>query len=264
MLAGLPSDNLYKFICGLGIALIFASYVSGPLMLKTSVETYAIAVTDLSGKESVGPIQVNDSAVIARSRRSQLQVDAQFLVDNVVRPIKDNIEAQNALRYFILCLGFGMMVGGAIAWYRLTQRHADRASRNAGSTQMILDRKVELSVKLGPILTKIIDAYSPEYDDLADTYWPAEVLKGEVAELRKIRGTYGSVMKNDPIDKLERLIEYGAWALHYVVDSEHTYPNDVAAAKRLAYVRRAREAGLEELVKSLRYMVECEVRNFLP
>ena len=109
----LPTDNIYKFACLFGLALIVVAVFS-----FVSVYTSSL---DRKIKHSEVVISLE-----AKTERSKAEADLLELNKRLLEITKSNEDAARNLIFVVLGLGLVLSAVGATAWYRLIQTRDDQ------------------------------------------------------------------------------------------------------------------------------------------
>lgn len=205
MFNAMPTDNLYKFLCGIGLVLLTASITISPYLLKATAETMQIA-EDMKSvpirKDTRGggrPYKILVGTDVIRLERSTDEYN--LILELAHSQITD-------MRLFT-CLGslFGtvMFFAGLGFWLFRTQLPSDRSASLAGTTRIILDEKHQLVLDLGPILREALQATRAKTGTELGAS-AAYILVHHLPRMQEFRDRYGSVIPKKAVDLLEQTI----------------------------------------------------------
>jgi hypothetical protein len=159
-----PTDNLYKFIALFGLTiLLFSFYKSSEVFehsarTKSNIEDVRREIHDIYWSSiehhkhpmdtmdtNVSPFTVRDLSddlheIAATVGKSNLNDSLKFDIDTKIRKMMvdtDVLGIKITEYFFILGLGFVLMIFGFIQWYRKDQRYRDKQIKSVKSRAMM-------------------------------------------------------------------------------------------------------------------------------
>lgn len=108
-----PTDNIYKFACLFGLALIVSSVLA-------FVSTYTSSLDrKIRYSEIIIPLE-------AKAQRSKTEEDILDMNRKLIEVTKSNEKFAQSLIGGLLCLGIVLSAYGASQWYKVIQRRDDK------------------------------------------------------------------------------------------------------------------------------------------